>query len=257
MPNWATVSLREKLVEEIRNVVKTGRYRSISDFVSEAIRLRLEEVSPSQGHTDSLDPSGRTFKIPVTPEMADAERQADILVGRLEQIWWVLVEFFEDLIRYGINVDVEFASELRNCRTLINFIHAHNCPGCNKDIVNDKLQDLQHSLEEIRHNLITAALNFSESYAKDWVSKIDEAERGGVASITHVVSSFVPGGPNDPEKGWIRLTLLKPIAKEKVQEISDQFGVTTEFEKDSQIIVKGGKESVKKATQILYRLQLE
>lgn len=257
MPNWATVSLRQKLVEEIRNVLKTGRYRSISEFVSEAIRLRLEEVSRSQGHTDSLDPSGKTFKISVTPEMADSERQADILVGRLEQIWWVLVEFFEDLIRNDINVDVEIAPELRNCRTLINFIHAHNCPGCNKDIVNDKLQDLQRSLEEVRHDLITAALSFSESYAKDWVSKIDEAERGGVATITHVVSNFVPGLPKDPDKGWIRLTPLKPIANEKVQQISSRFGVTTEFEKDCQIIIKGEKESVKKAARILYRLQLE
>ena len=254
MPNWATISLRQKLVEEIKNVLKTGRYRSISEFVSEAIRLRLEEVSRGRGHAD---PFGRTFKISVTPETADAERQADILVRRLEQIWWVLVEFFEDLIRNDINVDVEIAPELRNCRTLINFIHAHNCPGCNKDIVNDKLQDLQHSLEELRDILITAALSFSESYAKDWVSKIDEAERGGVATITHVVSKFVPGLPKDPDKGWIRLTLLKPIAKEKVQQISSQFGVTTEFEKDSQIIIKGEKESVKKAVRILYRLQLE
>ena len=257
MPNWATISLRQKLVEEIRNVLKTGRYRSISEFVSEAIRLRLEEVSRSQRHTDSINPSGRAFKLSVTPEMADAERQADILVGRLEQIWWVLVEFFEDLIRNDINVDVEIAPELRNCRTLINFIHAHNCPGCDKDVVNDKLKDLQHSLEEIKEDLTATALSFSESYAKDWVSKIDEAERGGVATITHVVSKFVPGLPKDPDKGWIRLTLLKPIVKEKVKEISNQFGVTTEFEKDSQIIIKGGKESVKKAVRILYRLQLE
>lgn len=257
MRNWATISLRQELVEEIRHVLKTGLYRSVSEFVSEAIRLRLEEVSRSQGHIDPPDPSGRTFKMSVTPEIADAERQADILVGRLEQIWWVLVEFFEDLIRNDINVDVEIAPELRNCRTLINFIHAHNCPGCNKDVVNDKIQDLQHGLEEVRGYLTTAALSFSESYAKDWVSKIDEAERGGIATVTHVVSKFVSGLPKDPDKGWIRLTLLKPIEKEKVQEISDQFGVTTEFERDSQIIVKGEKESVKKAVQILYRLQLE
>jgi glycine cleavage system H protein len=44
MPRWKTVSIRQELVNEIEKVIKTGRYRSISEFVSEAIRLRLEEI---------------------------------------------------------------------------------------------------------------------------------------------------------------------------------------------------------------------
>ena len=47
MPEWATISIREELIEEVRKLVKTsGRYRSISEFVAESIRLRLEEVAP-------------------------------------------------------------------------------------------------------------------------------------------------------------------------------------------------------------------
>jgi len=52
LPNWATVSLREELINEIRKILKTGRYRSISEFVAEAIRLRLEEISHSQGELE-------------------------------------------------------------------------------------------------------------------------------------------------------------------------------------------------------------
>lgn len=48
MPKWKTVSLRQKLVEDVEKTLETGRYRSISEFVSEAIRLRLEEVSRTQ-----------------------------------------------------------------------------------------------------------------------------------------------------------------------------------------------------------------
>ena len=49
MPQWKTVSIRRELIDEIEVVLKTGRYRSISEFVSEAIRLRLEEVFRAEG----------------------------------------------------------------------------------------------------------------------------------------------------------------------------------------------------------------
>jgi len=49
MSEWKTVSIRQKLIEEIEKALKTGRYRSISEFVSEAIRLRLEELMRAEG----------------------------------------------------------------------------------------------------------------------------------------------------------------------------------------------------------------
>lgn len=49
MPRWKTVSIRQELINEIEKLLKTGRYRSISEFVSEAIRLRLEEIERAEG----------------------------------------------------------------------------------------------------------------------------------------------------------------------------------------------------------------
>jgi glycine cleavage system H protein len=49
MSEWKTVSIREKLIEEINKMLQTGRYRSISEFISEAIRLRLEELMRIEG----------------------------------------------------------------------------------------------------------------------------------------------------------------------------------------------------------------
>jgi glycine cleavage system H protein len=59
MSKWKTVSIRQELINEIAKVLKTGRYRSISEFVSEAIRLRLEEllraeVIPVEKRTEPL-----------------------------------------------------------------------------------------------------------------------------------------------------------------------------------------------------------
>jgi len=49
MSEWKTVSIRQELIEEVERVIKTGRYRSISEFVSEAIRLRLEGLTRTKG----------------------------------------------------------------------------------------------------------------------------------------------------------------------------------------------------------------
>jgi glycine cleavage system H protein len=49
MPDWKTVSIRQELIKEIEKALETGRYRSISEFVSEAIRLRLEEFMRAEG----------------------------------------------------------------------------------------------------------------------------------------------------------------------------------------------------------------
>ena len=39
------VSLRKDLIEEIEKFIETfGRYKSVTDFVTEATRLRLEEL---------------------------------------------------------------------------------------------------------------------------------------------------------------------------------------------------------------------
>ena len=46
---WKTVSIRQELIKEIEKALETGRYRSISEFVSEAIRLRLEEFMRAEG----------------------------------------------------------------------------------------------------------------------------------------------------------------------------------------------------------------
>jgi len=252
MHEWATVSLREELLAEIRKVLKTGRYRSISEFVSEAIRLRLEEISYNKSHANPQEVSSTTT---ATQETTDVKVQTDIAVDRLEQVWLVLVKLFEDFIKMDLKPDVEIASKLRNCRTLINFIRAHSCPGCDREIAEHKMRDLQHSLEDIKDDLIVKALSVGEDYAKDWVKKIDEAERSDLSFITSV-STFTPSLPKNPDIGWIRLTLSKPIAAEKAREISKIFGVTTELLGDSQLVVKGDKASVKKAAQVLHRLQM-
>jgi len=44
MPEWKTVRVRQELVAAAKMTLENSRYRSLSEFVSEAIRLRLDEL---------------------------------------------------------------------------------------------------------------------------------------------------------------------------------------------------------------------
>lgn len=193
----------------------------------------------------------------MTQRMEGGERTPN-LASRLEQIWWALNELFEDLIRKDIDVRIVrfYARELRNCKTLINFVRAHACLAC-EERIDDKLQDLQRDLEKIKHDLISAALGVNEDYAKSWMNKIDRVERGKLDyPVTHVSAMFVPGLPKDPRRGWVRLTLPRPIVKGRMRGISERLGVVIEFENDLHIIVTGNKASVEKAVQVIWGLHV-
>jgi glycine cleavage system H protein len=41
---WRTIRVRQELVSAAKRTLETSRYRSLSEFVSEAIRLRLDEL---------------------------------------------------------------------------------------------------------------------------------------------------------------------------------------------------------------------
>jgi glycine cleavage system H protein len=63
MSEWKTISIRQELIKEIEKIIKTGRYRSISEFVSEAVRLRLEELTRAEGFS-----TGKTQETPSAPD---------------------------------------------------------------------------------------------------------------------------------------------------------------------------------------------
>lgn len=264
MPEWATISLREELIEEIKRLLKrTGRYRSISEFVAEAIRLRLEELS-RKGET-TLEPVMEASAAPPlrlapvslqTPEITqDTRGYINVQLQRSEQIWWVLVRLFGDLVRKDIKVDAQHARELRNCRTLINFVRSHMCPECDIELANERLPDLQNSLEKVKRDLVATALCVCDDYAKDWIGEVDRAERGELREIPAMGPRFVPSLPKNSSIGWTRITLSKPVPRERVEEISKLLGVSVKAENSLHFVVRGEKKTVKKAVEMLYQLQ--
>ena len=79
MSEWKTISIRQELIKEIEKIIKTGRYRSISEFVSEAIRLRLEELTRTEGFSSakSQGTSSAPDQLLYTPKHTWAQTTAD------------------------------------------------------------------------------------------------------------------------------------------------------------------------------------
>ncbi len=54
--NYKSISVRSELIERINQVTKqTGTYHSTSEFISEAIRLRLEDLERSLERRENLN----------------------------------------------------------------------------------------------------------------------------------------------------------------------------------------------------------
>ena len=263
MPEWATISIREELIEEIRKLLKrTGRYRSISEFVAEAIRLRLEEMARKGETLSELLEASPAPPVPVvhaslvTPQVTEGTRgYINVQLQRSEQIWWALVRLFGDLVRRDVKVDAEYARQLRNCRTLINFVNSHICPECDIELANERLPDLQRVLEAVKHDLIAVAICVSGDYAQEWISEIDRAERSELPQVPTAGPRFVPGLPRNQSIGWTRITLSKPIPRQRVDEIAKMFNVVVKPENSLHFVVHGDKKTVKKAVEMLYQLQ--
>ena len=47
MPRWRSVRVKQELVTAAKSTLEKGHYRSLSEFVSDAIRLRLDELKQS------------------------------------------------------------------------------------------------------------------------------------------------------------------------------------------------------------------
>jgi len=181
---------------------------------------------------------------------------ADEEVKRLEQVWLVLSDLFQDLSRKNISVNV--ASDLRDCKTLIHLIRTSIIhPSKDPMIIDDSLRNLLQILGKIRSSLLSQALSLEENHRKECMEKIDRAERAELDyAIIYNPSEFVPSLPRDPEEGWMRLTLQKPIAEERVQDVAEQFGVIIEFKNGCRISISGRRDPVRNAARDIYELSL-
>jgi hypothetical protein len=184
----------------------------------------------------------------------------------LEQIWLVLEDLYEDLAQKNI-ANRSVASDLRYSKTLINSQRTCNLHHNDKDTIDndEKLLEIRQILDRIENTQTSIAMNLDEDYSNTWMKKINEAECAkSDCSIDAPSSKMInrydlTSVPIETQKihhgledGWTRLTLSNPIDKTLVEKLDEKFGVSTLFEDDYHIIIRGKNPMVNRVAQTIY-----
>ncbi|MEM3551559.1 MAG: glycine cleavage system protein GcvH [Candidatus Bathyarchaeia archaeon] len=196
MSEWKTVSIKQELIKEIEKAIKTGRYRSISEFVSEAIRLRLEELMRVEGI-----PTSKREELLAIPEQmlytpkhtwAQITPEGNIRVG-ISDYAQSHLKGIAQVITEGVGKEIEKMEPFGVAETWM-FMFDLYAPVSGKIVkVNEKLKDKPHLINEDPYgegwivevkpkNSLTLeeelkSLFSSREYNK-WVNKLEGRLRG-------------------------------------------------------------------------------
>ena len=107
MPKWRAVRIRQELVEEVKKEVEKSQYKSLSEFVSDAIRLRMQTLAKERV-SEYLE-RDRYSRIPpqlfYTPKhiWAKATPQRNVKIG--------ITDYFQGQLKEVVNMRTDKAGE--------------------------------------------------------------------------------------------------------------------------------------------------
>ena len=110
MQKWRTVKIRQEIVEQVKKEVEKGQYRSLSEFVSDAIRLQMQKLAKERV-SEYLE-RDRYSRIPqlqaqlfYTPKhiCAQATPQRTVKIG--------VTDYFQGQLREIVNIQTDKAGE--------------------------------------------------------------------------------------------------------------------------------------------------
>ena len=110
MPKWRAVRIRQELVEEVKKEVEKSQYKSLSEFVSDAIRLRMQTLAKERV-SEYLE-RDRKSRIPqlqaqlfYTPKhiWAKATPQRNVKLG--------ITDYFQGQLKQVVNIRTDKAGE--------------------------------------------------------------------------------------------------------------------------------------------------
>ena len=107
MPKWRAVRIRQELVEKVKKEVEKSQYKSLSEFVSDAIRLRMQTLAKERV-SEYLE-RDRYSRIPpqlfYTPKhiWTQATPQRNVKIG--------ITDYFLDHLKEVVNIRTDKAGE--------------------------------------------------------------------------------------------------------------------------------------------------
>ena len=156
-----------------------------------------------------------------------------------EQNWLVLVKLLTDLKKKGYEIPDEHNSDLALARSSINF---YKPDPTNMEMIN-ALAKSDIMMNEIQESLLAMAEQEGEEYINEWLDLLSRSTRGEeVFKMPQSRSKFLINAPPGMSSG--RITLKKPLAEERVQEIAEWNGLIIEFDDDYTVALYGDKNNV-------------
>lgn len=160
----------------------------------------------------------------------------------IEQTWLVLVEMLTDLKKRGKEIPSNVNKDVNTVKSLINFyVVDPTHPDRMKEL--NRINSLTN---DIQQELFIIAEEFGDEFIKNWTEKLQKASMGEkIYEEKEIKSRFVVGAP--PGFKVSRITFDKPLAEDRVQEISEYHNLITEFEKDEVLVIYGDSDNIKKS----------
>lgn len=156
-----------------------------------------------------------------------------------EQTWLILVDLLTDLNKKGFNIPKDINSELGLIRSSIN---VYKRDPSHPEMINS-LAKADMSMANIQGTLIDLASEVNEEYLNKWLDLLKLASKGKYdQKMPRSESRFLVNTPPGMSAG--RITLKKPLAEERVQEIAEYNGIIIEFDDDITVAIYGDKNNV-------------
>lgn len=156
-----------------------------------------------------------------------------------EQNWLVLVKLLTDLKKKGYEIPDEFNSDLALARSSINF---YKKDPTNMEMIN-ALAKADIMMNGIQESLVAMAEEVGEEYLNEWLDLLSRSTKGEeVFKMPQSRSKFLVNTPPGMSSG--RITLRRPLAEERVQEIAEWNGLIIEFDDDYTVALYGDKTDV-------------
>ena len=153
-----------------------------------------------------------------------------------EQNWLVLQNLITDLSKKGYDIPNGVNPEMGLIRSMIS---SYKRDPSHPDLINE-LAKAEMSLNTIQGTLLTIAEEEGDEYVDHWLDLLKRVMRGEeVFEFAKSRSQFLVNSPPGLTTG--RITLLEPLAEERVQEIAEWHGLIIEFDDDITIQLHGDK----------------
>jgi len=153
-----------------------------------------------------------------------------------EQNWLVLQHLISDLTKKGYKIPSGINPEMGLIRSTIS---SYKRDPSHPDLI-DGLTKAEMSLNNIQGTLLTMAEEEGDEYVDHWLDLLKKVMRGEkVFEFAKSRSQFIVNSPPGLTTG--RITLKKPLAEERVQEIAEWHGLIIEFDDDVTIELHGDK----------------